>query len=399
MNVEKYLEQCLESIRVQTLGDFEVICLDDGSTDGSPAIIDAYCARDSRFRAVHKANSGYGDSMNLGLALARGRYIAIVESDDFIDPPMFERLVNTAQNYNAQVVKSDFYLYWSGDAGAKNQPPAGATAAATAPAEKNLEAAAAPAAAAAKASQPNALLSSTGGKRESGVNVRFGWVTPELAGVMNPQCDREVFFLKPSIWSALYRRDFLLAHDISFLPSPGASYQDAGFNFKVWASATRVVLLDEAYLHYRQDNEASSVNSPAKLYCVCDEYAGMLSWLDAHPELPSWLRSVVCRMRYDVYLWNYDRLAPELRESWLARMREDFAAEDASGYASPLYFVAGTWQYRQLIQDDPEAFTVMQSLIVHPPASKQETAQRYLDAGGPALLARVLAYKLKTPLS
>lgn len=69
-----------------------------------------------------------------------------------------------------------------------------------------------------------------------------------------------------------------------FLETPGASYQDAGFAFKVWASAERAAFNATQILRYREDNEASSVNSPGKVYCVCDEYAEMQSWLDARPE-------------------------------------------------------------------------------------------------------------------
>ena len=74
-NVEEYLEQCLESARSQTLRDIEVICINDGSTDGSLGIIQSFAARDERFRVIDKPNSGYGDSMNKGLEVARGEYV------------------------------------------------------------------------------------------------------------------------------------------------------------------------------------------------------------------------------------------------------------------------------------------------------------------------------------
>ena len=77
-NVEKYLRQCLDSARNQTLEDIEVICINDGSTDSSPNIIREYMAEDSRFRMIDKPNSGYGASMNKGLGTAQGKYIAIL---------------------------------------------------------------------------------------------------------------------------------------------------------------------------------------------------------------------------------------------------------------------------------------------------------------------------------
>ena len=109
-NVERYLRQCLESLRDQTLADIEVICINDGSTDGSRDIIEEFLS-DPRFRVIDKPNSGYGASMNRGLDEARGRYLAILESDDFLDAPALERLLALAEDNDAQLVKADFYLH------------------------------------------------------------------------------------------------------------------------------------------------------------------------------------------------------------------------------------------------------------------------------------------------
>ena len=95
-NVKKYLRQCLDSLAAQTLDGIEFICIDDGSTDGCSEILDAYAEKDERFRVIHKENSGYGASMNVGLRAARGEYIGIVESDDWIAPTMYEELYKNA---------------------------------------------------------------------------------------------------------------------------------------------------------------------------------------------------------------------------------------------------------------------------------------------------------------
>ena len=95
-NVRAYLPQCLDSIIAQTFSDVEIICVDDGSNDGSENIVDEYAAGDSRIVAIHKPNAGYGAAMNTGLDAATGEYIGIVESDDCITPEMYERLYNLA---------------------------------------------------------------------------------------------------------------------------------------------------------------------------------------------------------------------------------------------------------------------------------------------------------------
>ncbi|MBS7046628.1 MAG: glycosyltransferase family 2 protein, partial [Eubacterium sp.] len=96
-NVEKYLSKCLDSIVNQTLKEIEIICIDDGSTDDSGAILDSYSQKDSRIKVIHKKNSGYGNSMNVGMDCAEGEYIGIVESDDCILPEMYEELYKAAK--------------------------------------------------------------------------------------------------------------------------------------------------------------------------------------------------------------------------------------------------------------------------------------------------------------
>lgn len=102
--VERYLEQCVESILAQTLREIEVILVDDGSPDACPAMCDAYAARDSRVRVIHQENQGAGASRNIGLASARGKYIIFLDSDDIYHPQMLERMVARAEKFRADVV-------------------------------------------------------------------------------------------------------------------------------------------------------------------------------------------------------------------------------------------------------------------------------------------------------
>ena len=85
-NTEKYVRECVESVRKQTLHEIEILCLDDGSTDRSAEILDELATEDERIHVMHKKNSGYGSTMNLGIRAAQGKYVGIVESDDYIEP-------------------------------------------------------------------------------------------------------------------------------------------------------------------------------------------------------------------------------------------------------------------------------------------------------------------------
>ena len=97
-NVEKYLRKCVNSILNQTYMNLEVILVDDGSTDNSPAICDEYAKEDDRVIVVHKANGGLSSSRNAGLDICRGSYIGFVDGDDYIEPNMYQDLLRAVQN-------------------------------------------------------------------------------------------------------------------------------------------------------------------------------------------------------------------------------------------------------------------------------------------------------------
>src|SRR3954447_26797439 len=94
-NVEDYLAPCLDSIAAQTFKDLEVVMVNDGSTDSSPAIAEAYAARDPRFKLVHRPNGGLGAARNTGIEHATGTFLAFVDSDDLLPADAYERLVGT----------------------------------------------------------------------------------------------------------------------------------------------------------------------------------------------------------------------------------------------------------------------------------------------------------------
>ena len=114
-NVENYLKQCMDSLLNQTFSDFELICINDGSTDSCLSILEDYAGRDARIRLISKENEGYGKTMNRGLAEARAPYVGIVESDDFAKPEMFERLYAAMAERPVDLVKCNFYKYTTED--------------------------------------------------------------------------------------------------------------------------------------------------------------------------------------------------------------------------------------------------------------------------------------------
>lgn len=107
-NVERYLPKCLGSIAQQSFGDFEVIVVDDSSTDQSRAIVEDFAQNDDRFCVIHNNNKGLAHARNLGLEVAHGRYIAFVDGDDWIHPQMLEYLLSTLVKTGSDIAMSDF---------------------------------------------------------------------------------------------------------------------------------------------------------------------------------------------------------------------------------------------------------------------------------------------------
>ena len=102
-NVEQYLAECMDSITGQTLRELEIICVNDGSTDGSLNILKKYAASDDRIIIIDKKNEGYGRAMNDGLDRASGEYVGIVEPDDYVDLHMYEDLYRIAKEKNLDI--------------------------------------------------------------------------------------------------------------------------------------------------------------------------------------------------------------------------------------------------------------------------------------------------------
>ena len=113
-NTEKFLPQCIESVRNQTLKNIEIILVDDGSPDSSPLLCDNYAEKDKRIKVIHKQNAGLGYARNSGLDIAVGEFVIFIDSDDFILPEMLETLYNTAKEYEADEVRSGIIYFKNG---------------------------------------------------------------------------------------------------------------------------------------------------------------------------------------------------------------------------------------------------------------------------------------------
>lgn len=113
-NVSRYVADCLDSLRRQSFVDWEAICVDDGSTDGSGAILDAFQQKDSRFRVVHQANGGLSVARNTGLDLALGEYVGFLDGDDAIAEDWLQHAADLAGKTHADLIRQRFTFFNDG---------------------------------------------------------------------------------------------------------------------------------------------------------------------------------------------------------------------------------------------------------------------------------------------
>ena len=319
-NVERYLVQCLDSIAAQTLQSLEVLCVNDGSTDGSSGIAHRYEQVDPRFKVIDKPNGGYGSAVNAGLDAACGTWIGIVEPDDFIDPHMFEDLLANSMLESgrlADIVKSSFWMYYDG----------------------------------------------SDGQDERAEAPFFGEVMPGHRIETDAHVTPDLVRHHPAIWSAIYRRDFLLAHGIRMMEVSGAGWTDNPWLLQTMLAAKDIVWIPSAYYYYRQTNPGSSSNLKnyhlpfdrlRDMRSIYDElgiddpkllsalYSRTLSYITKHilhdggfpesdPELRSLIREALEPIDAGVLLSRESRVSPEDKDYYRDYMGLKLAAVETRG--------------------------------------------------------------------
>ena len=278
-NSKKYIKECMDSIVHQTLQDIEIICIDSGADETSD-IIHLYALNDNRIKYVYDDNSSYGYKINKGISLSQGKYIAIIESDDYAREDMMQILYEIAEENNIDFVKADYMMVFD-----------------------------------------------INGKRvEEGVEH-----------VLNKRLYNRVIDLKKepmikdyigySIWAGLYRKEFLTSNGLFLNETMGASYQDTGFATLVALMAKRVYFTDHHLYRYRIDNNDSSVKSQIKYRCIIEEFR----WIKEQMQLKGLNKvgdaSFYKNKKLISYFWNYQRLLPEYKMKFLDEIKEEMENE------------------------------------------------------------------------
>lgn len=219
-----YFKRALGSVMGQTLNQIEILVIDGGSTDGTAEYTRQCQTLDSRVRLLYSPQGSVGAQFNLGIEKARGEYIGIVESDDYILPEMYEEQLSCAKEHDCDVLRADNYIFF-GD-----------------------------------------------GEHEIRLRTRVSHEKSNYGRVMCALQEPENVFIGGSFWTGLYKRKFLIEKNIRMNETPGAAYQDFGFLFLTGALARSIYIMPQAFYCYRKDNPSSSCNRPSRLDMPVQEY-------------------------------------------------------------------------------------------------------------------------------
>lgn len=239
LNVCKYISESLDSVCSQTLQEIEILCIDAGSTDGTYEILKEKAAQDGRIMLIQSKRKSYGQQVNLGLRKALGKYVAILETDDYVRPTMYEELYEKAERFDCDYVKCDYDSYWTQRDG-------------------------------------NRFFVRNRIAKDTFYNKIF---TPR----------KEIDYLDGDwfLWNGVYKRVFLVRNRIFFSETSGAAFQDIGFLHQVSAKAERCLYHPNALYCYCTDREGASSNMGKDLQFIWQEYSrlyGQMMQRDDAPE-------------------------------------------------------------------------------------------------------------------
>lgn len=234
LNVCEYIDECIESALNQTIKGLELICIDAGSTDGTWEKLEEYAAEntndDLTIKLIKSDVRSYGYQVNLGISASNGKYIAILETDDYIVPEMYQKLFDIAENTGVDYVKAAFDMFET---------------------------------------YPN---------KEVIFRTSYLWPksSPNYNCVIDPHKNDELYGRDYCLWTGIYRASFLKRNNIRLNETPGAAFQDIGFTEQMLAYSRKAYYTDESYYRYRTDRLGSSINSKNGLKFSQGEFENIL---------------------------------------------------------------------------------------------------------------------------
>lgn len=310
-NVENYLEECLNSLVNQTLKDIEIILVNDGSRDNSLNIAKNYALKDKRIILIDKPNTGYGDSMNVGIAQAikdGAEYVAFIDPDDYIALDGYENLYNIAKKHNVDVLRANITSMFYNDKGEV----------------ENFE--------------NNSLR-------------QF----PEYYNKVLTLKENKKIFTMNSNCGGLFSCEFLKTNNIKHNTTPGASFQDIGFWFQSYALAKRFYFSPNRYYFYRRERPGSSEAGKKDIDTIFKEYAFIENFVNLHSEVKQNFYDVFFVAMYRSVYWYFHLLNDSAKEAFILKASKIFADAVNENKIS-MNTVKETSNYFEMIINNPFQF-------------------------------------------
>lgn len=259
-NTKKYIGECLESIINQSFKNIEILLI-DSSTDNTRQIIDKYLEKDERITYFYNKNNSYGFKVNYGIKKAKGEYISIVDSDDYIHKDFYKNAIFQFKNKTIDFVKYDF----------------------------------------------NKIQSKINNKK----NIKYTYSLGNKS-IYNIICNSkkypEILYSNcTSIGSGVYSKSFINKYRIKLQESPGASFQDTSFYVLTHLFAKSIKYINKAFYYYRIDNAQSSIHNKANISSIIDEHKYIEKKLK-NRRLSNKLNKALIYKEIMDYSWNYNRL-------------------------------------------------------------------------------------------
>ena len=310
-NVENYLETCLQSLISQTLKEIEIILVNDGSTDKSFSIAQTYAQKDKRIVLIDKRNTGYGDSMNVGMERAikdGAEYVAFIDPDDYIATNAYENLYKIAKENGVDVLRANITSVFSNDEGQTQY------------------------------FENNALR-------------QF----PEYYNRVFTLKNNKKIFSMNSNCGGLFLCSFLKKNKIKHNTSPGASYQDIGFWFQSYALAERFYFSPNRYYFYRRERPGSSEAGKKDIDTIFKEYAFIENFIKKHKTIKENFYDVFFVAMYRSVYWYFHLLENRFKESFVHKASQIFkrAVQDKK---ITMDLVKETSPYFEILIKNPKEF-------------------------------------------
>ncbi len=275
-NVEKYLAKCLDTILAQTFSNIEIICVNDGSTDNSRKILSDYAQRDSRIKIVDKKNGGLSSARNAGMKVATGEYYSFIDSDDWIEETMLEKLYNSMVSLDTDISICAVHQYDETNQQIDDTNP----------------------------------YYTLGYFDESFDNRAFSYVETKL------------FLLDVCVmaWNKLYRKSFIDECEAEF--PDGLIFEDGPFFFSIFFKTKRVSIVRDFLYYYRINRNGSIIQKAGKKFLnVIDVVEIMYSKIKEIPDFED-VKYIFFRKKVEDFIYRFENLNPKYRKAFAKKLKQ-----------------------------------------------------------------------------